>query len=76
MSTGISTRQKLLCQLEEIDRLLKDISDKVNRKSKFDDIDHSVLLLLDQDKEYKSTLITGKSFTYAYVQPLSKWKHK
>uniref|UniRef100_A0A5K3G6G0 Mediator of RNA polymerase II transcription subunit 4 n=2 Tax=Mesocestoides corti TaxID=53468 RepID=A0A5K3G6G0_MESCO len=58
MSTGISTKHRLLCQLEEIDGLLKDLLDKVNRKSKFDDFEHVVLFLLDKDKEVKETLKT------------------
>lgn len=61
MSTGVSTKQKLLCQLDEIDKILKDLSDKVNRKAKFDDIEHLVLVLLEKDKEYKATLKTSTS---------------
>ncbi|KAL5962161.1 Mediator of RNA polymerase II transcription subunit 4 [Taenia solium] len=58
MSAGIPTRQRLFCQLDEIDGLLKDLLEKINRKVRFDDIEHIVLSLLEKDKEIKETMKT------------------
>nr|CDS16087.1 mediator complex subunit [Echinococcus granulosus] len=58
MLAGIPTRQRLFCQLEEIDVLLKELLEKINRKVRFDDIEHIVLSLLEKDKGIKETMKT------------------
>ncbi|VDN96569.1 unnamed protein product [Rodentolepis nana] len=58
MCTGIPTKQKLLAQFEDLDCLLKDLLDKVNRRPRYDDIEHIIFSLLDKDKELKATLQT------------------
>ncbi|KAM3179107.1 hypothetical protein ACTXT7_001245 [Hymenolepis weldensis] len=58
MCAGIPTKQKLLSQLEDLDCLLKELLDKVNRRPRYDDIEHTIFSLLDKDKELKATLQT------------------
>lgn len=45
--------------MDEIDALLKDLLEKINRKVRFDDIEHIVISLLEKDKEIKETMKTG-----------------
>lgn len=63
MCAGIPTKQKLFSQLEDLDYLLKELLDKVNRRPRYDDIEHTIFSLLDKDKEFKATLQTG-TITY------------
>ncbi|VDN12750.1 unnamed protein product [Dibothriocephalus latus] len=56
MSTGVSTKERLLSHFESIDGILKDILDRVTKKAKFVEYEHLVRLLLDKDSEIKRTL--------------------
>lgn len=59
MSAAVSTSQRLFCQLEEIDILLKELLEKISRNARFDTVEHIVLSLLEKDKERKKTLEIG-----------------
>ncbi|CAL8109240.1 unnamed protein product [Calicophoron daubneyi] len=56
MSTRVSTKQKLICQLEGADCLLRDIVSALTRRQGPLNLEPLVELLLDKDQQIKETL--------------------
>ncbi|KAA3674838.1 mediator of RNA polymerase II transcription subunit 4 [Paragonimus westermani] len=62
MSTRVSTKQKLLAHLEGADSVLRDIVSILSKRTQPLNLEPLVQLLLEKDRQFKSTLAEGKFF--------------